>query len=405
MIVNELTIIGVGPGEETFLTQQAEIALREATVVFGARRHAHLAKREIFPLEPLAEGVETIKKALEQSDVAVMVSGDPTFFSLAKTLQKRLDSAIPMRYIAGISSVQALFCALNEDASDAVIYSLHGRTMGEERIIRHIQHTKTVVYLMDSIFNPSQICSLLVKWNMGDVDVAIGENISYKYSRLMKGEANDFCDQTWQSNCVMRIRNQRAIPLLIAPTIRDDAWVRAGVPMSKEEVRMVSICKLAMSRHSLLWDIGAGTGSIAIQSAQLLSEGMVYAIDHNPEAIALIQENARKHSTPNVIPVEGSCPEALQTLPTPTHVFIGGSGGHLCDILKEICRRGSGIHIVMNAVTLRTLQEADRLLRSDAWTDYRSIQMQVNTLNTHTSMFAANNPVYIMSACTTSRVE
>jgi precorrin-6Y C5,15-methyltransferase (decarboxylating) len=169
--------------------------------------------------------------------------------------------------------------------------------------------------------------------------------------------------------------------------------------MTKEEIRMLSVCKLHLADDSTVWDIGAGTGSVAIQCAKLIT-GMVYALEREGEGLLLIRENAKKLGAHNLIVVAGSAPEGLAELPDPTHVFIGGTGGQLSAILEKIVQRGSGIRVVLNAVLPETAVDAARLM--EAFDDFEMIQVQINVGKRTSSghLMSAHNPVYILSATT-----
>lgn len=397
--MSHLTIVGVGPGNVDYITTKAQRAIQQAPVVFAAKRHAYLVGgKEVLPLEPLSQAMIQMQQALGKSNVLVIVSGDPTFFSLAKVLKKKLE--VPVTYIAGISSVQMLFCALGEDTSDIKIESIHGRIVQIDKIITQVQHHRVMVYLTDAEFGPEAICRVLCEAGMGEVEIAVGENLSYDEERIIRGKACEIQNEKFEQNCVTRIINKNAISAPIVPLLRDEAFIRDSVPMTKEEIRMLSICKLGIKADSLIWDAGAGTGSVALQCAQLAVHGHVYAVERNEKAVELIEINKKKLAIPNISIYLGTMPECLQTLPDPTHVFIGGNGGALADILEEICKRGKGIRVVINAITLKTLSEARRLLQEKMFCDADIIQVQVNTVSERAEMLLAQNPIFIISATT-----
>lgn len=397
--MNHLTIVGVGPGHIDYLIPKAQQKIQQAPIIFAAKRHVHLAEnKQVLPLEPLSQAMIQMQQALETSDVLVLVSGDPTFFSLAKILKEKLD--VPVAYISGISSVQTLLCALGEDSAKIKTESIHGRTVQVDQIIAQVKHHHTMVYLTDAEFGPEAICRVLVQAGMGDLDIAVGENLSYENERIVQGKAFDIQREQFEQNCVTRIINKNAATAPIVPVLRDDAFIRDAVPMTKEEIRMLSICKLGIQSNSLIWDAGAGTGSIGLQCAQLAVYGHVYAIEQNEKAVELIERNKKKLAISNMSICLGTMPACLQTLPNPTHVFIGGSGGALTEILEEVCKRGKGIRIVLNAITLRTLSEARRLLKEKAFDDVNIIQVQINTVSERAEMLLAQNPIFIISATT-----
>lgn len=147
------------------------------------------------------------------------------------------------------------------------------------------------------------------------------------------------------------------------PGIPDDLFIRGSVPMTKEEVRVLTLAKARLAPGQIVWDIGAGTGSLSVEAALQVPDGAVYAIERNPEGIDLITRNCAAFQLINLHLTEGEAPEALFGLPDPDRVLIGGSGGRLADIIKDVYRRlRPGGRIVLNAVTLETAALAVQLV-------------------------------------------
>lgn len=185
----------------------------------------------------------------------------------------------------------------------------------------------------------------------------------------------------------------------LTPGIADNDFIRGEVPITKEEVREISICKLHLKSGSVLYDIGSGTGSIAVESALLDKKNKVYAIESNPSAVELIKENAKKFECTNIEVVEGTAPEFFMHLEKPTHAFIGGSGGKLNEIFSELYKKNSEMRIVLNAVTMETIFETQKLLKEFPTKNLDVVQIAVNKINKlgNYHMLMANNPVFIFS--------
>ena len=184
--------------------------------------------------------------------------------------------------------------------------------------------------------------------------------------------------------------------------IKDEAFVRGKVPMTKEEIRILTLVKAQIAPDAVVYDIGAGTGSLSIEAARLAPAGHVYAIEKNPEGIGLIAENAKKFSVENITVVEGAAPDALAGLPTPDVALIGGSGRRLADILDLIGERlRPNGRIVANAITMQTVAACLDYFHAhvDRYT-YEAIQVQINRLERVGSydMAKALNPIYIITA-------
>jgi cobalt-precorrin-6B (C15)-methyltransferase len=182
------------------------------------------------------------------------------------------------------------------------------------------------------------------------------------------------------------------------PGLRDSGFLRGNVPMTKQEIRVITLAKLDLEGTGSLLDIGAGTGSVALEAARLLPGGTIYALEKNPEAVTLIRENARAFHIQNIVVLEGTAP--LDTFTTPVErVFIGGSGPRLGAILEWMDRLllPGGI-VVANAVTLETMTGVNTFLQEKRYTDRAIIQVQVHSFTQAGTkqMFAPSRPVFIL---------
>lgn len=185
------------------------------------------------------------------------------------------------------------------------------------------------------------------------------------------------------------------------PGLPDAQFVRGDVPMSKEEVRALTLCKAKIQPRHIVYDVGAGTGSIAVEAAMMAYLGKIYAVEREPEGIHLIKENMQKFGLQNIFPVHGHAPQALAGLPEPDVVIVGGSGGALPEIL-DLCggRLASGGKMLVNAVTLETLAAAKRYFSGQPAydVDYTCLAVTKALPAGASHIFRAQNPVYIITA-------
>ena len=170
--------------------------------------------------------------------------------------------------------------------------------------------------------------------------------------------------------------------------------------MTKEEIRVISLSKLKLRGGFVLYDIGAGTGSVSVEAALSSDSGTVYAIEKNPQAVSLIVRNKCKFRAENLEVIEGEAPEAFRALPAPTHVFIGGSGKKLIEIIRSVREKNRHARFVLNAVTLETIAQIEEIGRT--FCAYRNPEVvQVNTAKSRPllgyHLMSAQNPVYIVS--------
>lgn len=178
----------------------------------------------------------------------------------------------------------------------------------------------------------------------------------------------------------------------------DESFIRGNIPMTKSEIRALTLLKLGLTTDDIVWDIGAGTGSISIEAALNLAGGQVLAIEKNEKAIELIETNKKKFNCYNLQIIHGTAPEVFERLLPPTKAIIGGSGGRLEEILNYLWYKTNITSLVINAVTLNTANLALEFLNSTG-ADWEAIQVGVNRIKmvNNYQMLQAQNPIFIIA--------
>lgn len=340
----------------------------------------------------------------------MLLTGDSGFYSFLTYLKKYF-SEDELKIIPGISSMQLLFARSGTYWQDAKFISLHGRDQRRELLAAVKKYPKVGV-LTDNNFSPDRIAALLLEEGLGHKMMIIGENLSYSEERLIRGQADQISQMKFATLSVMLIYDregdmdknnhlvQNSWPYE-APGISDSEFIRGQLPMTKEEIRAVTISKLRLKKDSIIYDIGAGTGSITVEAARLADYGQVYAIEREIEGINLITSNLQKFGLQNVELVWGEAPKALRELPPADRVIIGGSGGKIKEILTLLDQQLLTPHgrIVINAITLDTLTEVYQLLKEMNYR-YEICQLAITKGSKigKYEMLKAANPVYIISA-------
>lgn len=182
--------------------------------------------------------------------------------------------------------------------------------------------------------------------------------------------------------------------------IPDEAFIRGKVPMTKQEIRILTLAKAQIGTADIVYDIGAGTGSLSIEAALLAERGHVYALERKVEGTALIAENARKFAVENLTVLQKEAPDGLEALPACKVAIIGGSGSHLEVILDALEQKLlPGGRIVLNCITVQTLAQCLSYMRGKENYTYEAIQVQVNRLRQAGpyDMAEAINPIYIVT--------
>ncbi len=182
--------------------------------------------------------------------------------------------------------------------------------------------------------------------------------------------------------------------------IPDELFIRGDVPMTKQEIRAIALSKMRLKQDSIVWDIGAGTGSISIESAVYCKQGKAFAIEKDADAISLIKKNRDAFGTRNLEIAIGEAPEALANLPTPDRIFIGGTGDKTREVLNAAVNRlSSGGIIVVTAITTETVYMVQEFFKAHSWNlDMILVNIAVSRNAGQKTLMLARNPVYILTA-------
>lgn len=384
-------IIGAGMGTLDMLTGEARRALDETDAVFATARLAVLsAKAVVCPFGELAA------RAVDANGqtVAVLVSGDVGFFSAAARLREQLRPHGEVRLICGLSSLQYFCAKVGVPYDDVCVRSLHGRAGS---ILGAVSYHKKVFVLTGGTQNAQTVCRTLADAGLGGLTVHLGEDLGMEQERIMHGTAAELADQPCGDLAVLLVEHPDVVNAY--EPLRDSMFTRAKVPMTKEEVRWTACSRLAVQPDDTVWDVGAGTGAMTLELARRACDGMVYAVERDAEALALLDENRRKLGGYNVQIVAGHAPEALETLPAPDCVFVGGSGGKMRRILELAKEKNPAVRVVVTAIALETLEEARRALLDLGFAGVEVSQLAASrgkAVGPYT-MLTAQNPVFILS--------
>lgn len=392
-----ISLIGIGMGNPENMTLEAKRVCEEAELLIGAGRMLEAADtsgKAVLNAYKAEEIRDYVYSHPEYEKAAILLSGDVGFYSGAKKLFQMFEGE-EIRVYSGISSLVYLCGKLHTSWEDAKLVSLHGR---EQNVIAAVKNYRKVFALIGKKNGVKELCEKLMEYGMEDVQVSVGEELSYAGEKITTGSAGELAAQEFSPLCVVLLRNRQAKKRAVHG-IRDEEFLRAKVPMTKEEVRSVSLSKLALTEDAVIYDVGAGTGSVSIEMALRAVDGYVYAAEKKPEAVALLKENKKKFGADNLEILEGLAPEILEDLPAPTHAFIGGSSGNLMEILEVILKKNPKARIVINAIALETVAEAMRCIQSLPVADVDIVTLAVGKSKEvgHYHMMMGQNPVYIFS--------
>lgn len=372
----KVTVVGIGPGNRDAMTAEVRRVIEEADCVIGAKRMLEAVVRPgqvVFDAVAPGKIAEHIQSHREFGRVTVVMSGDVGFFSGTKKLLPMLCDC-EVTVLPGLSSMVYLCARLGTAYEDVRPISLHGRT---HDIIPDVRKYRRIFALVGGENGMGLLCRQLTEAGLGDVMVSVGEELSYPQERITVGTASELAQRMFHSLSVALIENPAA-DTVVTHGLPDEAFQRMeSIPMTKSEVRSVCLSKLALTEHAVCWDVGAGSGSVAIEMALKAVSGEVYAIERKDAAVTLLRENAHRFGLENLTIIPGLAPEACMDLPAPTHVFIGGSAGNMRQILDTILEKNPKARIVATAVTLESIAELTQCMKDIPFVSTEVVSMSV----------------------------
>ena len=394
----KITLIGMGSGCPESLTVQGYAALREADLILGARRLLSALPAGCTENRAAAYLPDEILELLHASgceNAALLYSGDTGFYSGASALVERLQAqGYQPVVLPGLSSVQMLSAALGRPWQDWKLISAHGRACDP---VAECMEGRPTFFLTGGSESPATLCAQLAAEGFGDVQAVVGQCLGTPEEKIFRGSVKELAAGRFNSLSVLLVEAAEVLPRR-APGLPDEAFERGDVPMTKQEVRAAVLAKLAVRPEDILWDVGAGTGSVSVELALAAPRGRVYAVECRPEGCALIKANREKFRTRNLVLVEGLAPAALSDLPAPDAVFIGGSKGSLAAIVDAALDKNPDARICVSAIALESLSAAVAALTAKG----RTVQVSQIAVSRARAvgglhLMMAQNPIYLIT--------
>lgn len=393
-----VTLIGMGSGQPENLTLQGLAALRQADLILGARRLLAVLPAGCTENRAAAYRPDEVAELLQTSGAenAVLVySGDTGFYSGASSMMEKLEAlGVRARVLPGLSSIQLLAAALGRPWQGWNLVSAHGRTCDP---VAECMQGRPTFFLTGGSEDPATLCAQLAAEGFGDVQGVVGQCLGTPEEKLFRGSVKELAAGRFNSLSVLLVEAAEVLPRR-APGLPDEAFERGDVPMTKQEVRAAVLAKLAVRPEDILWDVGAGTGSVSVELALAAPRGRVYAVECRSEGCALIKANREKFRTRNLVLVEGLAPAALSDLPAPDAVFIGGSKGSLAAIVDAALDKNPDARICVSAIALESLSAAVAALTAKG----RTVQVSQIAVSRAKAvgglhLMMAQNPIYLIT--------
>ena len=420
--MHKCMVLGVLDNGEAGLTAEHQQVLAQADVVIGATRTLALFA------DALKTGVTTydltgnlkkvpvwMEQALEiEQKVVVLATGDPLCHGIASYLKKKVGlSKLDIR--PNISSLQLACARVGISWQDAYICSIHSKDAGEwveHRGKEHglyplfkacLQHRKIIVFTSPEN-NPARIARMLLAEDMADdFEMIVAENLLQDGERIIADVAIlDLVGQDFADLNMVILERKEKLEKPVQFGLEDSSFNQRKPEkglITKREVRAVSLSMMQLKSNSIVWDIGAGSGSVGLEAARLCPNGWVYAVEKNVADVAIALSNQKQMNVHHYTLIHDKAPQGMEDWASPDAVFVGGSGGELSELIRLILARlNAGGHLVMNFVTIENLSAAVETLKTMgvAWS---VTQMQVSRSKPilHMHRMAAENPVWIVT--------
>lgn len=394
-----ITIIGIGLGRDDLSGRFLRI-VESAPVLIGGKRLLSLfpehTGEKIVIGKAAATLVKNLPKKLQKKKAVVLASGDPNFHGIAALFYEHFPKD-QIKVIPNITAFQAAFAHINEPWNSATFISVHGRGITAcDAIIR--MPGVCAVYC-DGVNTPAAVAAYLLEKDSGLAKSAawVFECLGTDKEKITSGILKKMLQVTASPLSMMIVKKEPCRPCQ-SLGIPDYLFAHDRAMITRRDVRLMALARLELEDGLVLWDIGAGSGSVAIEAANAYPRIQAHAIEKNIRRFSQLKANIRRFRTPNVIPLHGAAAEVCAELPRPDRVFIGGSGGELAAILKIIQKNlGDDAIVVVNCVTLDTLDTVLACLKKWRWRyEVTSVHNARLDSDSRPVIFRSENPVFIV---------
>jgi precorrin-6Y C5,15-methyltransferase (decarboxylating) len=400
-----VTVIGIGDDGCQGLSSRAVNAVSRAQILVGGKRHLaffpQFTGERIAITGALGSTLQRISELADEHTICVLASGDPLFFGIGAKVIEAVGGA-HVEVLPYPSSIQWAFARIGLAWEDAAFESVHGRKL--DGFVSRLKRQRKVACLTDATNTPAVLAQRLLTYGDSKWQAWVCENVGGIEERVRAFSLQELaaCEDLSPLNLLVLLRQPDWQAPSVIPFLHEDHFAKRmpkkGL-ITKREVRMLSLAALALRPNSVLWDIGAGSGSVSIEGALIAPEGRIYAIEVDPEGVAICKENAVTHGVDNVHVIEGRAPEALAELEIPDAVFIGGSKGSMREIIAVCLERlAPGGRLVVNAITLENISETYAALKEAGLTpEITLLNISRGEPLAHYTRFEALNPIHIFS--------
>jgi precorrin-6Y C5,15-methyltransferase (decarboxylating) len=404
-----ISIVGVGDDGLDGLPGAARAAIQQADLLIGDERMLRLIGRtdaaQVVVGADLNAVVQRIADARGKR-IAVLVSGDPLFYGWARFLCDKLGKE-RFEVVPHVSSMQLAFARVRESWDEAYLTNLANHALAD--VVERARTAEKVGLFTSDEYRPADVARGLLDRRIDYFTAYVCENLGSPDERVTQGTLREIAGQDFAPLNVMILVRQEAVPDRARDLARkrlfgnpEEAFLQSKPKvglLTPAEVRSMALAELDVRPTSTVWDVGAGSGSVGVEAAQMASAARVYSIEMDADDLDLIRQNSARFGVTNVVPVHGKAPEAWHDLPDPDCVFVEGAGGEVCRIVEQAYERlRPGGRLVANLGSIENLAELHR------WLSQRSPDVRVWMINIARGnyqlervRFDALNPTFLLA--------
>ena len=398
----KVIVIGMGLSPDDLTARHLDI-IRNADILIGGKRHLACFKEHAGIQKEITRDIPELTNFIGQHfktrQVVVLASGDPLFFGIGSAI---IDALGPdhVEIHPNISSAAAAFARIKEPWQDARVISMHGKK-AENVLLNAVTESHLVAVLTDPTRNPGWIAALLLRHQLHRINICVLEQLGTPSEKISWHSLQEAAGNTFSEPNIVVLK-QSFVPQSLPGFhlgMPDESYDHENGLITKSEIRAISLAKLKLLPHHVLWDLGAGSGSIGIEASLLAPLGKIVAIEKHPQRIQNIESNRLRHGVRNMEVRQAELPDGLADLPAPDRIFIGGGGRHLGAIIRSAAGylKSGGI-VVINTVLMDNLTAGLTTLKELGFsTETTQIQVSRGKDMPWSQRFEAQNPVWIIA--------
>ncbi|MCU0717493.1 MAG: precorrin-6y C5,15-methyltransferase (decarboxylating) subunit CbiE [Pirellula sp.] len=409
-MTNKIWIIGIGDDGAAGLTKQASDLIHSASLLVGSTLLLEKFPDFTGAKESVGGDLDRLANIVDRATglTVVLASGDPLFYGTARFLCDRLGKD-RFEVLPHVSSMQLAFARVKESWDEAYLTNVASQPI--ERVIERIRSAEKVGVFTSEEFPPARLAEVLIAKGIGYFTAYVCENLGSPDERVTRCKLSDIVNQKFSPLNVMVLVRQKGVPDQPTDSKRirlfgnPDEIFRQAKPkrelVTACEVRSIALSEMKLRETSIIWDIGAGSGSVSIEAAQIARHGKAYAIEMDPEDYNLILENAARFGVENVVPVLGEAPTAWQNLPDPEAIFVGGTGRAVTDLVEQAWPRlQPGGCLVANMMSMDNVVALQQLLTHKLGVEPQLWMIQISRGNYQMERLRleAANPTFLVKA-------